>query len=344
MFYLYRQLNGDIEQLKARLDDQKEEHEAEALNLKSIIQKAIEENKQFQEERNELIEKNNLLMIASKNSQVKGETGNGTNPNKQSSSSEGTHSKNEYNEEEKYSEEYIDKNNNENDINEEVPEMHNESNNSFSREKVKEDENSYKNLKETEKPIDDNEEKDSDKAKNKAEGYKVLGALEPNSGSNQNDYPSEGSQNNEEYDVEDYKSRNGSQNSNLDSNNSDPKYSFPMVHAVEKYEIIPTVTKVLEICIENNIDIMDVQNILFADFDINNKVSIVELKNQFIDTFQFESNEATLLSRYLIEIPEKNNADDNKNNEFRFDPDRQLSQAKVVSRLQAIMSIILDED
>lgn len=118
-----------------------------------------------------------------------------------------------------------------------------------------------------------------------------------------------------------------------------------MVHAVEKYEIIPSVTKILEVCLDNNIDVMDVQNILFSDFNINNKVSIVELKNQLIDTFQFESSEATLLSRYLIEVQQQHKTnDDEKNYEYRFDPDRQLSQAKVVSRLQAIMSIILDED
>ena len=94
------------------------------------------------------------------------------------------------------------------------------------------------------------------------------------------------------------------------------------------------------------IGIMDIQNVLFNDFDINNKVSIVELKNILIDTFQFESDEATQLARFLIEIPDQIQTEQDEENdiEYKFDPDRQLSQAKVIARLQSIMNVILSDE
>ena len=127
---------------------------------------------------------------------------------------------------------------------------------------------------------------------------------------------------------------------------SDPKIRFPKVHAVRKEDVISQAAKILDYCNKNEIDIMEVQNVLFSNFSLTRKVSVVSLKNVLIDKFQFDSEEATLLARYMVEVPEQyktENDEDSDKVEYRFDPDRQLSHAKVVSRLQLLMSSIMSE-
>lgn len=145
----------------------------------------------------------------------------------------------------------------------------------------------------------------------------------------------------------DVRSASGSEDFERDDEDEDPKLQFPKVQAVKKEDVMPQAAKILKYCNENDVDIMEVQNVLFSNFSLTRKVSVVSLKKVLIDKFQFDSEEATLLARYMIEVPEQyktGNDEDNDKVEYRFDPDRQLSHAKVVSRLQLLMSTVADDD
>ena len=101
------------------------------------------------------------------------------------------------------------------------------------------------------------DEVENNQEANKSNTYKFLGSLEPESDDDKDEQYSEpeGDQEYEEYDVEEYRSHNNPNtldNDNDNDNDSDAKYSFPKVHPVEKYEIIPTITKVWEICLDND--------------------------------------------------------------------------------------------
>lgn len=89
---------------------------------------------------------------------------------------------------------------------------------------------------------------------------------------------------------------------------------------------------------------MEVQNIIFDDFSLTHKISVINLTQLLIDKFDFNDDEAMVLARYMVEQPEKfKKANDDESEEvtYRFNPDAQLSHAKVVSRLQSVMSGIM---
>jgi len=127
---------------------------------------------------------------------------------------------------------------------------------------------------------------------------------------------------------------------------STPDYKYPKVKPVSKSDIILQAKKILNYCTERDIDIMEVQNIIFDDFSLTSKVTVANLTKLIIKKFDplFEHDEALLLSRFMIEQPEMFTSEDNDDGvEYKFDPDKQLSHAKVVSKLQSVMSSLSAE-
>lgn len=119
---------------------------------------------------------------------------------------------------------------------------------------------------------------------------------------------------------------------------------YSKVKPVKKQDIMSQASKILKFWEENDIDIMEVQNIIFDDFSLTHKISVINLTQLLIDKFDFNDDEAMVLARYMVEQPEKfKKANDDESEEvtYRFNPDAQLSHAKVVSRLQSVMSGIM---
>ena len=88
---------------------------------------------------------------------------------------------------------------------------------------------------------------------------------------------------------------------------------------------------------------MEVQNILFSDFSLTRKISVGTLTKQMMESFHFEMEKARLLARFMVEQPDK--LRDNSQDEvtYKYDPSAQLSHAKVVSRLQSVLTSIAAE-
>ncbi|CAI2385385.1 unnamed protein product [Moneuplotes crassus] len=113
------------------------------------------------------------------------------------------------------------------------------------------------------------------------------------------------------------------------------------VMPVQREEIVPMAKKILEYCNENDVDIMDLPNFLFVDFSLTGKVSVATLSKTLGDKFNFDAKESVKLARYMVEQPENfNNSDDGEKggSRYEFNPERQLSHAKVVSKLQTVIS------
>lgn len=119
-------------------------------------------------------------------------------------------------------------------------------------------------------------------------------------------------------------------------------YRYPKVKPVTKEEIIPQVKKIMKYCKDNEIEIIEVQSAIFDDFQLAKKVSISNLTKLLLKKFdpQFDHEEALLLARFMVEQPEmfRSDQDEDEEIEYRFDPDKELSQVKVISKLQQVMS------
>ena len=86
---------------------------------------------------------------------------------------------------------------------------------------------------------------------------------------------------------------------------------------------------------------MELPNFLFVDFSLTGKVSVSSLSKTLAEKFKFNSQESLKMARYMVEQPENFNssADEEKGgSRYEFNPERQLSHAKVVSKLQTVIS------
>jgi hypothetical protein len=116
-----------------------------------------------------------------------------------------------------------------------------------------------------------------------------------------------------------------------------------LVKAVNSAEVKPFVKIILQHCEDNGVDIMEVQNIILgSDFSLTRKISVSELTKLLVSKFGFPSYNATLLARYMVEQPESFTQDRNNDSptKYEFDDDAKLSHAKVISRLQSVMSTL----
>jgi hypothetical protein len=116
-----------------------------------------------------------------------------------------------------------------------------------------------------------------------------------------------------------------------------------LVKAVNSTEVKPFVKIILQHCEDNGVDIMEVQNIILgSDFSLTRKISVSQLTKLLVSKFGFPSYNATLLARYMVEQPE--NFTHERNNDsptkYEFDDEAKLSHAKVISRLQSVMSTL----
>jgi hypothetical protein len=140
---------------------------------------------------------------------------------------------------------------------------------------------------------------------------------------------------NDDYESEEFDRESADAPSSID-------YRYPKVKPVTKEEIIPQVKKIMKYCKENEIEIIEVQSAIFDDFQLAKKVSISNLTKLLLKRFglQFDHEEALLLARFMVEQPEmfKSDQDEDEEIEYRFDPDKELSQVKVISKLQQVMS------
>ena len=78
---MYRNLNANTNKLETEMKSINDKYIKETTSLKALIQKAMEDKKESEQEKVELLQKNNLLKIASMTSQSKGETGHAINMN-----------------------------------------------------------------------------------------------------------------------------------------------------------------------------------------------------------------------------------------------------------------------
>lgn len=313
-------LNEKNQKLLQDMERIREDWVDEMNKLKVVIKKVTEEKREFEQQKQDLIKKNNMLKSATENSQL-----------------------NKNNDEEE-------NNSQQNDIYEEIKE--NSADKEVPINKNKEPEKSQFNKRDAAgSPQKDRESDDSSLFDRADDSQDILDShLGRNEREQIQDLLSKVKQ--QPPDKEHYNNVSGSDSDlerELDEdedNEEDPKIQFPKVHAVKKEEVIPQAAKILKYWQENGVDIMEVQNVLFSNFSLTRKVSVVSLKKVLIDKFLFDSEEATLLARYMVEVPEQyktENDEDSDKVEYRFDPDRQLSHAKVVSRLQLLMSTIADD-
>ena len=113
-----------------------------------------------------------------------------------------------------------------------------------------------------------------------------------------------------------------------------------MVPPVTREEIIPLAKIILTYCRENEIDIMDLPNVIFVDFSLTGKICISNLGNILSNRFGLENEDSQKLARYMIEQPENFENSSSKGKQklkYKFNPDQQLSHAKVVSKLQTVI-------
>ena len=113
-----------------------------------------------------------------------------------------------------------------------------------------------------------------------------------------------------------------------------------MVPPVTREEIIPLAKIILTYCRENKIDIMDLPNVIFVDFSLTGKICISNLGNILSNRFGLENEDSQKLARYMIEQPENFENSSSKGKQklkYKFNPDQQLSHAKVVSKLQTVI-------
>lgn len=119
----------------------------------------------------------------------------------------------------------------------------------------------------------------------------------------------------------------------------DEQSAFLKVTPVTKEQILPQAKKILQVWKDNDIEILDVQDLIFQDYSITSKVSVINLAKLLINQFDFDQEEAILLSRYMIETPDDfKNGDKDGPVTYKFNPDKQLSHAKVISKLQSVMT------
>lgn len=119
---------------------------------------------------------------------------------------------------------------------------------------------------------------------------------------------------------------------------------YHKVKPVTKDQIVPQARKILQVCVEQDVDIMEVQNMIFDDFSLTSKISVRNLAILLQKKFDFGPNEATLLARFMVEQTHDHKTESGVNESdtmYRYDPDAQLSHAKVVSRLQSVMSALM---
>jgi hypothetical protein len=115
------------------------------------------------------------------------------------------------------------------------------------------------------------------------------------------------------------------------------------VKPVKMDEIKPMVKIISQYCEDNGVNIMEVQDVIFSDdFSLTTKVSVSQLTKLLIAKFNFPSYNATLLARYMVEQPEKfkNGENGNSPSKYEFSEEAKLSNAKVISRLQSVMSVL----
>lgn len=115
------------------------------------------------------------------------------------------------------------------------------------------------------------------------------------------------------------------------------------VKPVTMDEIKPMVKIISQYCEDNGVNIMEVQDVIFSDdFSLTTKVSVSQLTKLLIAKFNFPSYNATLLARYMVEQPEKfkNGENGNSPTKYEFSEEAKLSNAKVISRLQSVMSVL----
>mmetsp|Transcript_32105 Transcript_32105/g.31505 ORF Transcript_32105/g.31505 Transcript_32105/m.31505 type:complete len:90 (-) Transcript_32105:1-270(-) len=89
---------------------------------------------------------------------------------------------------------------------------------------------------------------------------------------------------------------------------------------------------------------MDLPNLLFVDFSLTGKVSVASLSKTLSTKFKLDDQESLKLARFMVEQPGNFNseADDNKDDSrYEFDPKRELSHAKVVSKLQTVIMSLM---
>ncbi len=86
---------------------------------------------------------------------------------------------------------------------------------------------------------------------------------------------------------------------------------------------------------------MELPNILFVDFSLTGKVSVSGLSQTLIRKFAFNNSDALKLSRFMVEQPDNFNSSaegEKDGSRYEFNPERMLSHAKVVSKLQTVIS------
>ena len=88
---------------------------------------------------------------------------------------------------------------------------------------------------------------------------------------------------------------------------------------------------------------MDVHNHIFDDFSLTRKISVAQLTKIFNVKFGIEFEGAQLLARYAVEQPNFSKDDEVQEveDQYEFDPNKVLSHAKVVSRLQSVMTTVM---
>lgn len=113
---------------------------------------------------------------------------------------------------------------------------------------------------------------------------------------------------------------------------------------VKSSEVKKYAKVLLDFCNDNDVDIMQLQDFIFDDFSITHKISIAQLTKMLNTKFGIEFEGAELLARYAIEQDNHSkdyNSNDNNDEEYEFDANRNLSHAKVISRLQSVITNIM---
>ena len=91
---------------------------------------------------------------------------------------------------------------------------------------------------------------------------------------------------------------------------------------------------------------MEIQNVIFDYSSLTSKISTINLTKKLLLRFTFSHDEGLLLARFMVEQPSNYKNDVEGEDEepyYRLDIDKQLSHAKVISKLQSVMSALKAE-